>query len=232
MPAASLPPPRPPFKVGARRPLAPRLLGSAALVALALGIWWASTQQATVTRKAAEDSVLIPVVPPPPPPPPPEQVKPEKPEEVPPQPVNQPQPTPQPPSPQPQAATPSQGQAVSIDGPAQAGGDAFNIGSGSGGGMRGGGAIGLGGFNRAAYATYLEGEIRRAVAAEPSLRTAVLRARARLWIDKTGRITRVEIADSDKADAIRDALTGRTVRAPDPSLGMPVALSLELRRGG
>ena len=230
MAAASLPP-----AITTRRPIGPRLLGGVAVVALIAGIWWASTQQATVARKAAEDSVLIPVVPPPPPPPPPpEQVKPEKPEEVPPQPVNQPQPTPQPPSPQPQAAAPSQGQAVSIDGPAQAGGDAFNIGSGPGGGMRGGGPIGsgLGGFNRAAYATYLDGEIRRAVAAEPSLRMAVLRAKARIWIDKAGKITRVEVGNSEKADAIRDALTGRTVRAPDPGLGMPVALSLEFRRGG
>lgn len=230
MAAASLPP-----TFSARRPLGPRLLGGAAVVALIAGIWWASTQQATVTRKAAEDSVLIPIVPPPPPPPPPpEQVKPEKPEEVPPQPVNQPQPTPQQPSPQPQAAALSAGQAVSIDGPAQAGGDAFNIGSGPGGGMTGGGRIGagIGGFNRAAYATYLEGEIRRAVASEPSLRTAILRAKARLWISSAGKITRVEVADGDKADAIRAALIGHSVRAPDPSLAMPVALSVEFRRGG
>lgn len=218
-----------------RRPLGGRLLGGAAVIALIAGIWWASTQQTTMTRQSAEDSVLIPVVPPPPPPPPPpEQVKPEpKPDEVPPPTPNQPQPTPQPPSPTPQAA-PSPGQAVSIDGPAQAGGDAFNIGSGNGGGMRGGGAIGtgLGGFNRAAYSSYLEGEIRRAVSGEPSLRTAILRAKARLWIDAAGRITRVEVGDTDKAAAIRDALTGRTVRAPDASLAMPVNLDVEFRRGG
>lgn len=228
----------------ARRPLGPRLLGGAAIVALIAGIWWASTQQSTVTRKTAEDSVLIPLVPPPPPPPPPEQPRPiEKPEDVPPPPLDQPQPTPQAPSPTPQAA-PAAGQAVSIDGPAQAGGDAFSIGAGSGGGMRGGGAIGtgIGGFNRAAYAAYLEGEIRRVVAAEPALRMAVLRAKARLWIDGSGRITRVEIGDAgtasdktgdkagDKAEAIRTALAGRTVRAPDASLAMPVQLSLELRR--
>lgn len=217
---------------GMRRPLGPRLLGGAALVALVAGIWWASTQQATVTRKAAEDSVLIPVVPPPPPPPPPEVKPPEpKPDEVPP-PQNQPKPTPQPPNPQPQAATPSQGQAVSIDGPAQAGGDAFNIGSGSGSGMRGGGAIGnaLGGFNRAAYTSYLEGEFQRAWQAEKQLRTAALSARVRVWIDRTGRVTRVEATGTDMADAIRDALVGRSVRPPDPALGMPVALSLDIRR--
>ncbi len=63
---------------------------------------------------------------------------------------------------------------------------------------------------------------------------AVLRARARLWIDASGKITRVEIGDAgtggEQAEAIRAALAGRTVRAPDASLAMPVQLSLELRR--
>jgi type IV secretory pathway VirB10-like protein len=229
--AAALPPPTA-FSV--KRPIGPKLIGGAALLALVFGIWWASTQQSTMTRKTAEDSVLIPIVPPPPPPPPPE-VKPEpKPEEVPPPPVNQPQPTPQQPSPQQQAATPSQGQAVSIDGPAQAGSDGFNIGSGSGSGMRGAGAVGsgLGGFNRAAYASYLEGEFRRALEASKTLRTASLRARARVWIDPSGRITRAEISNTDRADDIRAALVGRTVRPPDPSLTMPVSLSLDVRRSG
>ncbi|MEP9360981.1 hypothetical protein [Sphingomonas sp. KR3-1] len=221
-----------------RTPIRPWLLAGGAVAALALLGWWASTQRLTMTRQSAEQSVLIPLVPPPPPPPPPpEQAKPEpQPEEVPPQPVNQPQPTPQQPTPaQPQAAAPSAGQAVSIDGPAQAGGDGFNIGSGSGGGMRGGGLAGtggVGGFNRAAYASYLQGELRRAVENAKGLRTAVLSARARLWIDASGRITRAEVSDTDKSDAIRDALLGRSVRPPDPSLSMPVQIRVEFRRNG
>ncbi len=218
-----------------RRPIGPRLAAGVAVVAIIAGIWWASTQQSTVTRKSAEDSVLIPVVPPPPPPPPPPEVKPEpKPEEVPPQPVNQPQPTPQPPNPQQQAAAPSQGQAVSINGPAQAGGDSFNIGAGSGGGMKGGGAIGngLGGFNRAAYAAYLEGEFRRAMEGDKSLRTASLRAHAKVWIDNAGHITRVEVSDSERAADIQQALAGRSVRPPDASLAMPVSIAVDIRRGG
>jgi len=231
--SAALTPDAPPV-FDTRRPIRPKLIGGAALIALIAGIWWASTQQTTVTRKAAEDSVLIPVVPPPPPPPPPE-VKPEpKPEEVPPQPVNQPQPTPQQPNPSPQQPTPSAGSAVSINGPAQAGGDAFNIGSGSGNGMTGGGRIGsgIGGFNRAAYASYLAGEFRHAVEASKALRSAALIARARVWIDGTGRVTRVEASGSDKAADIEAALSGRTVRPPDPGLAMPVAITLDLRRPG
>jgi len=219
-----------------RRSPGPRIAGGIALVALAWGIWWAAHQQATVARKAAEDSVLIPVVPPPPPPPPPQVKPPEpKPDEVPP-PQNQPapQPTPPEPTPSPAAPTPSAGQAVSIDGAAQAGGDAFSIGAGSGGGMRGGGAIGsgLGGFNRAAYATYLEGELRRALEGEKGLRMAVLRAHARVWINAAGKISRVDVADTEKASDIQAALVGRAVRPPDPGLQMPVALSLDFRRSG
>jgi hypothetical protein len=228
----------PPPGIHVRRPIGPRLIGGAALIALAAGIWWASHQQLTATRKTAEDSVLIPIVPPPPPPPPVDQPRPEpRPEEVPPQPVNQPQPTPQQPTPaQPLAAAPSAGSAVSIDGPPQAGGDGFNIGSGPGGGVTGAGRIGtgIGGFNRTAYASYLEGEFRRAIEREAGLRSASLRAKVRVWIEPSGRITLVEASgiDADKADAIRSALAGRTVRAPDASLAMPVALTLDIRRGG
>ncbi len=228
----SSPPPGASFE--ARRPIGPRLLGGVAVVAILGGIWWASHQQTTTIRQAAEDSVLIPVVPPPPPPPPPpDQPKPiEKPDEVPPPTPNQPQPTPQQPSPSPQAPAP--GQAVSIDGPAQAGGDAFNIGAGSGGGMKGGGAIGsgIGGFNRAAYTSYLEGEFRHAMEGDKALRMASLRTHAEVWIDASGRITRVEVNDTDKADSIRAALVGRSVRPPDASLEMPVAFSLDIRRSG
>lgn len=212
-----------------RRPIGSRILTGVAAAAVIAGVWWAAHQESTATRKAAEDSVLIPVVPPPPPPPPPEQVKPEpKPEEVPPQPQPQAQPTPQP------QAAPAQGQAVSINGPPQAGGDAFGIGSGSGGGMRGSGGIGnaLGGFNRAGYVTYLQNALVRLLEADKQLRNAVVKCRARLWIDSAGKITRVEVTGTDKADAIRDALVGRTLRAPDPSIPMPLAMSLEGSRPG
>jgi len=100
--------------------------------------------------------------------------------------------------------------------------------------MTGGGRIGnaLAGFNRAGYGAYLEGEVRRALEADKDLRTAALRARIRAWIDTSGRVTRVEVSNTDKADAIRAALTGLAVRAPDPSLAMPVNMSLDMRRPG
>ena len=90
----------------------------------------------------------------------------------------------------------------------------------------------LGGFNRAAYASYLEGEFRRAWEADPKLRVAALRAHVRIWIDPKGKITRVDASGSDQADEIRVALVGRTVRPPDPTLAMPVSLDLDMRRPG
>jgi hypothetical protein len=214
-----------------RRPIGPRLAGAVALALLAVGVWWASTQQSTALRRAAEDSVLIPVVPPPPPPQPAIKPPEPKPEEVPP-PTSQAQPTPQPPTPQPPAA-PSQGQAVSINGAAQAGSDGFGIGAGSGGGRTGSGPAGFGGFNRAAYASYLEGEFERLWRADKTLRNAALKAKVRVWIEASGQITRVETpAGSDQAAAIKSALVGRAVRPPDASLAMPVNLSLDIRRTG
>jgi periplasmic protein TonB len=114
-----------------------------------------------------------------------------------------------------------------------AGPSSYGLAVGNGSGSRIGGTPGggLGGFNRAAYAAYLEGEIKRALEAS-KLRTAALKARARVWIDAAGTITQVEASGLDKAELIRAALIGRSVRPPDPSLAMPVALALDFRRGG
>lgn len=209
-------------------------------LALAAGVfallWWAAHQQTTVARKPADTSVLIPLVPPPPLPLPEVQPKPEEvEEEVPPQPVDQPQPTPSTPNNAPSNASSSApaapGNAVSVDGPAQAGSDAFNIGSGPGGGMVGSGRPGGGGmagFNRAAYGAYLRGEIQRAIENDREMRRDDLRARARIWIDSSGRVTRAELAGA-KAAQFRALLVGRTFRAPDPTLPMPVSIAVEIR---
>lgn len=233
-----------PFGGVSAGPWGPRVALAVLLLAVVALIWWAAGQQGTITRKPA-DTVLVPVMPPAPTPPPPvEQPKPEEvqPEEVPPVPVDQPQPTPQqpaPPSPTnnaaPSAAPSAPGNAVSIDGAAQSGGDAFNIGSGPGGGRMGAGGIGGGGlarFNAGAYASYLAGELTRVVRSDNELRSQPMRVRVRLWIDAGGRITRVEPAATDKAQRIRTVLTGRSVRAPDASLAMPVLVTLNIARGG
>lgn len=226
---------------GPSGPWVGRLALVALLVAVALLIWWAAGQQSTAIRKAQE-SVLVPIVPPEEVPPPVEKVEPEPvPEEVPPVPVDQPQPvTPDKPS----EAPPSDAQpnaapgnnAVSINGPAQAGSDAFGIGAGDGSGSRGGGGAGGGGgmgrFNRGAYAAYLRTEIARLVRGDATLRAQTLRVKARIWIDAAGRVTRAEIGDMPNRDKLKALLTGRVVRVPDASLEMPVIFTLDISRAG
>jgi len=175
--------------------------------------------------------VILPPPPPPPPPPEPEVVE-QPPEPTIAPPIDQPIDTPPPPDQASSDPTPGDNALTAREG---AGPSNYGLAVGDGGGTRIGGrpgGSGFGGFNRAAYASYLQGEIRRAIEADRDLRSTTLKASVRLWIDAAGRINRVEIANSDKAAAIRDALVGRSVRPPDASLAMPVSLSLDIRRGG
>jgi len=177
-------------------------------------------------------AVILPPPPPPPPPPPKEQVE-QPPEPTIAPPIEQPLDTPPPPDanndpvPGDNALTAREGAGPSNYGLGRGDGSGTQI-----GGRPGGTAGGFGGFNRAAYASYLQGEIKRAIEADRELKSTTLRASVRLWIDTAGRIVRVEIANSDKVAAIREALVGRSVRPPDSSLAMPVSLSLDIRRGG
>jgi periplasmic protein TonB len=199
-------------------------------------VWIFAHQEAGVTREQARISTLIPVQEPPPPPPP--QVKPPEPKPV---ETPVPQPTPQQPQPQPQPSQPSpqptQGQnAVTENGPAQAGSDAFNIGAGSGGGGRGQG--GAGGFVETAgiYGQYVRGPMTQAIHADAFLRGKSYTAEARVWFDAQGRITKVEFVHSTGMAAY-DAAIQRTLlalkglRAPSSTaLGqMPVRFSIDER---
>ncbi|MGZ8370821.1 MAG: hypothetical protein ACXWVH_07175, partial [Caulobacteraceae bacterium] len=107
-------------KKGLKRWLAPAIFG-AILLALAAGIWWVS-QQVGGTRRSAPAIQTITLQPPPPPPPPP---KPPEPKPEPDKTIDQPKPVDQP------QDAPRQ---LTIAGPAQAGGDAFGLQAGTGGG--------------------------------------------------------------------------------------------------
>ncbi len=173
--------------------------------------------------------VVLPPPPPIPPPPPKPDVKPPEPK---PTPLEQPTDAPPPPS-APAPAAPAAPGADALTAREGAGPSSYGLAIGDGSGSRGGGRVGsFGGVNRAAYASYLEGEFRRAWESDKALRSSALKARVRVWIDASGKITRVEADGSERAQAIQAALIGRTVRAPDPSVAMPVALSLDIRRTG
>ncbi|WP_165187863.1 TonB-dependent receptor [Caulobacter soli] len=185
----------------------------------------------TISERHSDMKTTRVVLPPPPPPPPPE-VKQVKPPEPKPTPLEQPADTPPPPS-APAPAAPAAPGADALTAREGAGPSSYGLAIGDGSGSRAGGKVGgFGGFNRAAYASYLEGEIKRAMEADKALRSAALKAKARVWIDASGKITRVEVDGSERAETIRAALVGRAVRPPDPSVAMPVALSLDIRRAG
>jgi protein TonB len=206
------------------------LAGVIVLVAVIAAIFLLRGQ--TITERPGEEKITRVVLPPPPPPPPPPEVKPEeKPPEPKAMPIEQPV-TDTPPPPTPQADSAPGDDALSAREGAGPSSYGLAIGDGSGSRIANTSGRGIGGFNRAAYASYLEGEIRRALESNRTLRAASLRARARVWIDANGRITRVEVMGSDRADDVREALVGRSVRPPDASLAMPVALSLDIRRAG
>jgi protein TonB len=206
------------------------------VLALLAGIVWTLSRQETgVRREAPAISTLIPVQEPPPPPPPKTPPPPE------PKPVDTPvpQPSPQPPSPAPAPSTPSPAQptagqnAVTENGPPQAGSDAFGLAAGLGTGMKGGGTAGggAGGVNLAGYAAYLKVEVARLLREQSGL--ASLRADFQLWIDPDGRVTQVQAIQGGGPDfeLVRKGLVGKRLRGPPQGAPMPVKLSLDVRRG-
>ena len=210
-----------------------RIITAVVLVALAGGLYWLSQNIAGVTRPdQIQPTVnLLPPPPPAPPPPPPPPPPPEQ------KPLEPPKPTEQPKS----ADQPRQ---LTINGPAQAGGDAFGIKAGSGGGStlvggptQGGPAgAGGGGFAEASYGRYLSGEIQRAVQSDDRVSRQVFQAEVAVWIDGAGRLTRARIlkgsGDSRLDQQLIATLEGmRSVGEPPPAaFRFPQRVSIRGRR--
>ncbi|MCQ9616649.1 energy transducer TonB [Paenalcaligenes niemegkensis] len=199
---------------------------------------WAN-DMAGVKREAPKLTTIIPLPPPPPPPPEPEkEPEPEEPKEEEvvepepepePTPIDEPQPEDEaPPSPSDDLADPMQ-----IDGEAQAGSDAFNIGAGSGGGMSGGGG---GRAGNATYSQYLAYMFQRILRDDDRTRNLVFRLNAEVWLTDAGKITQVKLTKSSGDQEI-DELVIAAVRAvgqlderPPASLTMPVRVAFQGRR--
>ena len=165
------------------------------LAVAAAGIWLFSQQIAVLNRPSAPPAPAVNLLPPPPPPPPP----PPEPKEPPPPPDKQMDA----PKPDDQPKTQSQPQQLTINGPAQAGGDAFGIGAGKGGGSSvlggpgEGGPVGNGGgFAEAAYRRFMASEIQQAVQANSRIDHAFNTADVAVWMSPTGRVTHVKIRKS------------------------------------
>ncbi len=200
---------------------------------LAWLVWQWAHDMSGVSRQVPKIPMLIPL--PPPPPPPPQQ--PEKP----PEPEKQVEPKPEPelkpteqPKPEQKAPVPADDLAkpMQMNGEAQAGTDAFNIGAGSGGGMSGGG----GGLGNATYGQYLSQAFQRALSQDETIRLLSYRLEVNTWLNEAGQVTRVELVKSS-GDGDTDAKVIAALRRvpalenkPPKSLSLPVRMSLQGRR--
>jgi hypothetical protein len=212
-------------------------LGLLALVLLAALLWYLLSDTASQKRKVAETPMLM--LPPPPPPPP----EPEKPPEPTPEKVKpeliEPKPTPvDSPEPPKDDAPPSPsqdlGDPVTIDGPAQAGNDAFGIGAGRGGGMTGGGGGGLG---SGSYGRYVANALQQALARDPRTRQLAFDdIQIDLWLDAAGKTTKVALvkgtgnAKSDEAVLTMLREMARIDESPPASARFPMRVSMRGRR--
>lgn len=232
---ARLPIDPPPVK---RSPL--RLLKWAAgLVLAGLAAWllwqWANDMSG-VRREAPKVPTIIPL--PPPPPPPPE--KPKEPEPKVEEKVVEPEPTPEPEEVKPEEEAPPSpvddlANPMQMDGDAQAGNDAFNIGAGKGGGMAGAGGGRLG---NGTYSQFLAFTFQRLLRDNPDLRSLAFSLQADVWLSAAGEITRVELVKSSGNPQVDQQVIAALRAAPHlserppASLTLPVRLSLQGRRPG
>lgn len=206
-----------------------RFVGALALLALGLLVWHFASHQVGVRRSAPRIATITPLPPPPPPP----KEKPPEPKKV----EETKQEVPKPNEPMKPVEAPKQApdlaRQVTINGPAQAGNDSFNIGAGEGGGMVGsGGGNGVGG---ASYEQYLGYALQQAIQRDDRTRRLAFDVKANLWIDAQGRISRVELTGSSGSEttdrALLDVLQGlRIDTPPPPSMHMPVRTAIRGRR--
>jgi protein TonB len=205
------------------------VIGVAAIVLLGLLIAYLMSGTASTKREVAEAPMLML---PPPPPPPPVIEKPPEPEKPQPE-VAEPEPTPveQPVDDPPPTPTQDIADPVTIDGPAQAGADAFGIGAGRGGGMTGGG---LGGIT---YSRYLASMLQQALARDPRTRKLAFDdIRLDLWLDAEGKPTRVQLVKGTGKPQVDEAVLAmvrdrdRLDQPPPASLVFPQRVSIKGRR--
>lgn len=199
-------------------------------------LWQWANDMSGIRREAPKVPTIIPL--PPPPPPPPE--KPKEPEPQVEEKVVEPEPAPEPeevkpeeeapPSPADDLASPMQ-----MDGDAQSGNDAFNIGAGKGGGMAGAGGGRLG---NGTYSQFLAYAFQRLLRDNPELRNQAFSLQTDVWLSGMGEITRVELVKSSGNPQV-DAQVIAALRAapaltekPPASMTLPVRISLQGRRPG
>lgn len=207
-----------------------RIIAVVLLLAAAWLVWMLAGHEVGVRRSAPRIATITPLPPPPPPP----KEKPPEPKKV--EETKQDIPKPAEPLKPVQAPkAPDVAKQITINGPAQAGNDAFNIGAGEGGGMVGsGGGNGVGGSS---YEQYLSYALQEAVQRDDRARRLVFEVRVNLWLSPDGGVTRAELIKPSGVQATDQALLDvlRGVRIdtpPPPNLSMPVRVAMRGYRPG
>lgn len=205
-------------------------------LALGAGGWFfmGSKPSKSAPKKKMDMVMIMPVLPPPPPPPPPPPKPPEpEPEE---KKVEEEVAAEEEPPPDAPADKPSDKPADEPIGTAIAGGDGNGLGLGGGGGGGGGGMIGGGKSysERGRWQGKFSREIADALRRTPELKKAKANFPIRVWLDDTGRVTRVVLngstGDAKQDEALKNrALTGQMFEAPPAGTPMPVKLLFTAR---
>jgi periplasmic protein TonB len=222
---------------GLRRFIKPVVTGLIALGVIAL-IWHYASDTAGVKRaEAPQVTTVIPLPPPPPPPPPKVKPPPEKvPDEV-KTPVDRPTPVPKPSeAPKP---TDNQPKQMTMNAPAQAGTDSFNIGAGDGTGMAGSG--GGGRFGNANYNRYIAYTLQEAIERDKQVQDAGgahFTGTLNLWMEPSGHITKVTVSQSTGDPRIDAAVIsavmalGKLDESPPADTTYPATVHIQGRQPG
>lgn len=186
-----------------------------------------SSAGGTHATKPPELVAIKPFLPPPPPPPPPPTPPPPEPKQemMTQAPLNEQD---QKPDDKPPAPSPALGTNVQGNGPP----DGFGLGRSGSGGLGGGGSGGGRGSQFGWYAREVVGAFGDALRANSLTRDAVFNIRVRIWLDQSGHVTRVHLADSTGNPNVDAALRDQilvSVRLPDPPPdGMPMPIVARL----
>ncbi|MFO7190264.1 MAG: hypothetical protein DIU74_011310 [Pseudomonadota bacterium] len=216
-----------------RRRLGSLAISAAVLAALAALLWHLLSGTASTKREVAAVPMLV-LPPPPPPPPQPEELPEPEPEPVEPD-VTEPDPIEPLEVAEEEAPNPSEDMSdpVTIDGPAQAGADAFGVQAGGGSGMTGGSKAVVG----ASYARYVSGILQQALARDRRTRRLVFDdIRIDLWLDAMGKPVRVQLVNGSGNERIDSAVLAmlREIDSigaePPASLQFPMRVAMTGRR--
>jgi TonB family protein len=191
-------------------------LGLVLLGGFGVAIWFIADSMSGTQRHAIQVVTRITLPPPPSPPPPPKLPEPEKVVETPklqePKVVDK---KPDKPSPKPQAPPVSP-----LTAEAGTGANPYGLARGDGSGNVIGGGGGNGGESYQSYGRVVAGDVQAALRRDEKLRYAKFIAVLGLWLDASGRVTRVQLSSSsgDPAidAAIERALSGLAMGEPPP----------------